>query len=76
MPTMTERKQVASGCPCPRDGCGGALTVYKTVIIVSADVRVRYHKCARCGRTPDNNQQTVPLAYAPARASRVSSRQK
>jgi hypothetical protein len=74
---MTEpRVKLAAGMACEREVCAGVLYVYKTKVIVAEDMRVRYLKCDRCGHLPDDNLQSVPLEYAPARPSRVTSRQK
>lgn len=55
------------GDPCPREACIGVLRVYSTKVLARENVRIRYLHCRLCHCLPDNNQQIVPLQYAPPR---------
>lgn len=67
-PTPPARR-VQSGDDCPAPGCGGRLHVYHTHC--TADARIRYLECDRCGWKPDDNKQIVPLEFAPPRRRAV-----
>jgi hypothetical protein len=55
------------GTPCPRDSCDGVLGVGTTIPKPASNVRIRYLVCKKCGCSPENNKQIVPLHYAPPR---------
>lgn len=55
------------GDPCPRKNCVGIMRVGTTIPKPESNVRIRYLVCNKCGASPPNNKQIVPLHYAPAR---------
>lgn len=65
------------GDPCPRENCSGVLHVYATKVSVQFQKRTRYLRCNKCKCRPGDNQQVLPLRYAPGRSrSSVTSRRK
>jgi hypothetical protein len=66
---MNRFDQPYSGRPCPQPECDGVLRVESSK--VQGENRRRYFKCNKCGKSPENNVQSVPLMYAPRRASRA-----
>jgi hypothetical protein len=65
---MNRFDQPYSGKPCQQLGCDGVLRVETTM--VHGDTRRRYLKCKKCGISPANNIQSVPLQYAPRQPRR------
>ena len=58
------------GDPCLRENCDGVLRVGTTIVKAESNVRIRYLVCRECGCSPTNNQQIVPLHYAPPRVQK------
>lgn len=65
---MPNDSQPYPGKPCPLPGCDGILFVESTRIC--GDNRRRYFKCRKCGQSPQNNIQSLPLRYAPQQPRR------
>jgi hypothetical protein len=70
--SMDRFEQPYSGQRCPQPGCDGVLRVESTK--VRGENRRRYFKCNKCGKSPENNVQSVPLRYAPGRSRRMNSK--
>jgi hypothetical protein len=66
---MKPREQPFSGRPCSQPGCDGVLRVESTK--VQGENRRRYFKCNKCGKSPENNVQSLPLVYAPRQVRRA-----
>lgn len=58
------------GDPCPREKCTGVLKVGTTKVIAQEGIRKRFLVCRKCGCSPENNIQIVPLHYAPPQSPR------
>ena len=64
------------GDPCPRTSCVGVLKVYSTKVILAERRRIRYLHCRNCKCRPENNQEVLPLDYAPPQQPRIIVRKK
>lgn len=64
------------GDPCPRENCDGVLGVLNTKVLLAERLRMRYLGCRKCGCRPENNQQVLPLQYAPPQTAKVTVRRK
>lgn len=69
-PALTNGHGPSSGDNCPRVNCVGRLVAYCSRAIQSSNVRIKYLHCNTCGARPVQNQQVVPLRYAPQRGER------
>ncbi len=67
---LTNGRGPQIGDPCPRENCGGVLCVGTTIPKPDKNVRIRYLVCRKCGSSPQNNKQVVPLHYAPQRTTK------
>lgn len=62
------------GDPCPRDACSGVLKVYSTKVLIAERRRIRYLHCRCCKCRPENNQEVLPLEFAPPQQTRITVR--
>lgn len=61
---------MVSGDLCPRETCDGEMEVYKTVVLKEEGRRIRYFMCGTCHCKPTDNQQAIPLEFAPPQRPR------